>query len=120
MGFRAEDFGLYLTWPPWDHDAAMTASHHDRAASTSAGGRPRLQPRWFIVGFWHVHRALLRATGGRLGLWRPKPNGWGALWLSTTGRRSGQRRQVVLGYVEDGDNLVTMAMNGWGAAEPAW
>lgn len=29
-------------------------------------------------------------------------------------------RQVVLGYFEDGRNLVTMAMNGWGPAEPAW
>ena len=25
-----------------------------------------------------------------------------------------------LGYYEDGPNLVSMAMNGWGAAEPAW
>ena len=40
-------------------------------------------------------------------------------WLTVTGRRSGQPRRVVVGYVEDGDNLVTMAMNGWGAAEPA-
>jgi deazaflavin-dependent oxidoreductase (nitroreductase family) len=27
---------------------------------------------------------------------------------------------VVVGYFEDGDNLVTMAMNGWAEAEPAW
>jgi F420H(2)-dependent quinone reductase len=27
---------------------------------------------------------------------------------------------VIVGYYEDGSNLVTMAMNGWGAAEPAW
>jgi deazaflavin-dependent oxidoreductase (nitroreductase family) len=27
---------------------------------------------------------------------------------------------VILGYVEDGTNLVTMAMNGWGDGEPAW
>jgi hypothetical protein len=27
---------------------------------------------------------------------------------------------VIVGYYEDGDNLVTMAMNGWGAPEPAW
>ena len=27
---------------------------------------------------------------------------------------------MILGYYEDGPNLVTMAMNGWGAAEPAW
>jgi deazaflavin-dependent oxidoreductase (nitroreductase family) len=72
------------------------------------------------VSFWHAHRALLRLTRGRVGLWRPKPGGWGALWLTTTGRRTGEPRRVLVGYVEDGDNLVTMAMNGWGAAEPAW
>jgi hypothetical protein len=27
---------------------------------------------------------------------------------------------VILGYFEDGENLVTMAMNGWGEGEPAW
>ena len=27
---------------------------------------------------------------------------------------------MILGYYEDGPNLVSMAMNGWGAAEPAW
>jgi hypothetical protein len=26
----------------------------------------------------------------------------------------------MLGYFEDGQNLVTMAMNGWADAEPAW
>jgi deazaflavin-dependent oxidoreductase (nitroreductase family) len=79
-----------------------------------------LPPRWFIVLFWHGHRALLRVTGGRVGLWRPKPGGWGALRLTTVGRRTGRSRQVVVGYFEDGPNLVTMAMNGWGAAEPSW
>jgi len=70
--------------------------------------------------FWHGHRALVRATRGRTGLWRPKPDGWGALRLTTIGRRTRRPRQVIVGYFEDGDNLVTMAMNGWGAAEPAW
>lgn len=83
-------------------------------------GRATLPPRWFVVAFWHAHRALVRVTRGRVGLWRPKPDGWGALWLTTTGRRTGQPRQVLVGYFEDGDDLVTMAMNGWGAAEPAW
>ena len=27
---------------------------------------------------------------------------------------------MILGYYEDGPDLVSMAMNGWGAAEPAW
>jgi deazaflavin-dependent oxidoreductase (nitroreductase family) len=103
----------------------MSKDREGRAAGDSGpeaaeGRRTRLQPRWFIVAFWHGHRALLRATGGRLGLWRPRPGGWGTLWLTTIGRRSGKTRKVVLGYVEDGANLVTMAMNGWGPAEPAW
>jgi deazaflavin-dependent oxidoreductase (nitroreductase family) len=82
--------------------------------------KARVPPRWFVVGFWHGHRALLRLTGGRFGLWRPKPGKWGTLRLTTTGRRSGEPRQVVVGYYEDGPNLVTMAMNGWAPAEPAW
>jgi len=82
--------------------------------------RVHLPPRWFMVAFWHTHRAVVRATGGRLGLWRPRPGGWGALWLIVRGRRTGRPRRVLVGYLEDGDDLVTMAMNGWGAAEPAW
>lgn len=27
---------------------------------------------------------------------------------------------MVVGYFEDGSNLVTLAMNGWGEGEPAW
>jgi deazaflavin-dependent oxidoreductase (nitroreductase family) len=40
--------------------------------------------------------------------------------LTTTGRRTGQERSVMVGYFEDGSNLVTMAMNGWADGEPAW
>jgi deazaflavin-dependent oxidoreductase (nitroreductase family) len=40
--------------------------------------------------------------------------------LTTVGRRSGKERSVILGYFEDGPNLVTMAMNGWAEADPAW
>jgi deazaflavin-dependent oxidoreductase (nitroreductase family) len=79
-----------------------------------------LPPRWFVVAFWHAHRFLVRRTGGRLGLWRPKPGKWGALLLTTTGRRTGRPRSVLVAYFEDGENLVPMAMNGWGAPEPAW
>ena len=84
------------------------------------GGKTRLPPRWFVVTAWYVHRGIFRATGGRKGLWRPRPGKWGTLRLTTTGRRSGEPRSVILGYYEDGDNLVSMAMNGWGAPEPAW
>jgi deazaflavin-dependent oxidoreductase (nitroreductase family) len=40
--------------------------------------------------------------------------------VTATGRKSGQPRSVILGYVEDGDDLVTLAMNGWANPEPAW
>ena len=40
--------------------------------------------------------------------------------ITTTGRRTGRPRKVVLGYLQQGETLFTMAMNGWGAAEPAW
>ena len=79
-----------------------------------------LPPRWFIVAFWHLHRRVVRASGGRRGLWAPRAGKWGALRLTTTGRRTGEPRSVILGYYEDGSNLVSMAMNGWGAAEPSW
>ena len=82
--------------------------------------KARLPPRWFIRLAWFTHRRLYRLTGGRLGLWRPKPNGWGAMRLTTIGRRTGQERSVMVGYFEDGPNLATMAMNGWGEGEPAW
>ena len=98
----------------------MLQRGHDRTGSTGADARAWLPPRWFVVAFWHAHRALVRLTRGRVGLWRPKQGGWGALWLTTTGRRTGRPRQVLVGYVEDGGDVVTMAMNGWGPAEPAW
>ena len=85
-----------------------------------AGDKARLPPRWFIEIFWRVHRRIVRRTRGRRGLWAPRAGKWGALQLTTIGRRSGEPRRVILGYYEDGANLVSMAMNGWGAAEPAW
>jgi F420H(2)-dependent quinone reductase len=81
---------------------------------------PRVPPRWFVRLAGYVHRGLYRVTAGRVGLWRPKANRWGTLRLTTTGRRTGRERSVILGYVEDGPNLVTMAMNGWADGEPAW
>jgi F420H(2)-dependent quinone reductase len=92
---------------------SRTGRHHGR-------GKARLPPRWFITTFWHVHRRIVRASHGRRGLWAPRPGKWGALRLTTTGRRSGEPRSVIIGYYEDGPRLVSMAMNGWGAAEPAW
>ena len=80
----------------------------------------RLPPRWVMHVFWRCHRAVVRVTRARVGLWRPKRRGWGALELTATGRRTGKRRSVMLGYLEDDGRYVTLAMNGWGGPEPAW
>jgi deazaflavin-dependent oxidoreductase (nitroreductase family) len=89
-------------------------------STTGATGAPRLPPRWFMRLFWFVHRRVVRLTHGRLGLWMPKANRWGAARLTVVGRRTGAERSVMVGYLEDGPNLVTLAMNGWEDGEPAW
>jgi deazaflavin-dependent oxidoreductase (nitroreductase family) len=79
-----------------------------------------LPPRWFIRLFWVAQRAVYAITGGRFGLRAATADRWGMLRLRTVGRRSGKKRVAILGYFEDGPDLVTMAMNGWADPEPAW
>jgi deazaflavin-dependent oxidoreductase (nitroreductase family) len=63
---------------------------------------------------------LYRISRGRF-LWTPSTRrGWGALLLTAIGRTSGQERSVIIGYVEDGANLVALAMNGWDEGDPLW
>ena len=97
----------------------MSSESRDLVTAAQTKG-PRLPPRWFIRTAWVVHRAMYRLTGGRRGLWPPKPDKWGTLRLTTTGRRTGKERSAILGYYEDGPNVVTLAMNGWAEPEPAW
>lgn len=79
-----------------------------------------LPPRWFIRAAWVVHRWIYNTTDGRRGLQVPTEKHWGLMRLHSVGRKSGEERIAILAYVEDGTNLVTLAMNGWGAPEPAW
>ena len=86
-----------------------------------AATHPRKHPPpWFVHMAWRVHRALYRLSGGRF-LWSTSnKRGWGALHLTTMGRKSGQERTVIIGYLEDTPNLVAIAMNGWDEGHPAW
>ncbi len=77
-------------------------------------------PRWLVRTIWTLHRVAYSITGGRFGLRTPNAARWGMLRLHTVGRRSGKARVAILGYLEDGRNLVTPAMNGWAEPEPAW
>ena len=87
---------------------------------TQPSAARRLPPRWFIRFFWVMHRAVYSVTAGRLGLRNAKPDTWGMLRLRTVGRRTGEERTAILGYLEDGADLITLAMNGWADPEPAW
>lgn len=89
--------------------------------TTQSALTPSLPPRWFVRTAWVLHRAAYRLTGGRFGLWQPRAGGrFGTLRITTIGRRTGQPRPTIVGYFEDGPNLVTLAMNGWADADPAW
>jgi F420H(2)-dependent quinone reductase len=87
----------------------------------TAQAKPSPQiPRWLVRAIWAVHRTAYAVTGGRFGLRTPATNRWGMLRITTVGRRTGQKRVAILGYLEDGPNLITPAMNGWAEADPAW
>lgn len=92
------------------------------ATQDTAAPKPqaKLPPRWVIRAAWVIHRAMYSLTGVRLGLRPASDKTWGMMRLRTVGRRSGKERVAILGFYEDGPNLVTMAMNGWGEPEPAW
>jgi len=77
-------------------------------------------PRWLVRTIWVVHRAVYSITGGRFGLRTTAGNRWGMLRLKTVGRRTGRERVAIVGFIEDGPNLVIPAMNGWADPEPAW
>lgn len=81
----------------------------------------RVPPRLLVRTFWMIHKAIVRYSRGRIGLWRPREGKrFGVMGLITVGRRSGTERTVIVGYFEDGANLVTLAMNGWADRPPAW
>jgi len=104
--------------PAGDDDQPRIDEEHTMSepSTTSAS----LPPRWFIRTFWAAQRAVYSVTGGRLGLRAAKADRWGMMCLRTIGRRTGEERKAILGYFEDGPDLVTMAMNGWADPEPAW
>ena len=78
-------------------------------------------PRPLIKTFWLIHRAIVRISGGQVGFRSPEAGKtFGMARLTTIGRRSGKVRVAMIGYYPDGENLVTLAMNGWGKTDPAW
>jgi deazaflavin-dependent oxidoreductase (nitroreductase family) len=65
-----------------------------------------------------IHRGALKLTGGRIG-WRA--SGMVVLELTTTGRKSGQPRTVMLtSPLQQGDTVVIVASRGGDDRHPSW
>lgn len=64
-----------------------------------------------------LHVRLYRLTGGLVGHWSPLGP---MLLLTTTGRRSGQRRTTPLLYMPDGHDFLVVGSNGGRDRSPAW
>jgi F420H(2)-dependent quinone reductase len=88
--------------------------------SESIQKAPPSVPRWLVRTIWVLHRAAYSVTRGRFGLRPSTSTQWGMLRLKTVGRKTGKERVAIVGFIEDGPNLVTPAMNGWADPEPAW
>ena len=67
--------------------------------------------------FTSVHAGIYRATKGKVG---GKFGAANILLLTTTGRKSGQRRTTPLNYYSDGDRIVLIASNNGQDHDPAW
>ena len=73
--------------------------------------------RWLLALITRVHRALYRATGGRVGA---KLFGIRVLLLTSVGRRSGLPRVTPLLYVPDEKGYIVIASNAGDERDPAW
>lgn len=73
---------------------------------------------WCIRRLTPVDHWLLRRSGGRFTIFGPL--GVPLLLLTTTGRKSGQRRQTPLAYMREGDRLFVVGSNFGQAHHPAW
>lgn len=66
----------------------------------------------------HIDPFLLKMTKGRLSA--GSPWGYPALLLTTTGAKSGLKRETALLFFHDEDRIVIVASNGGGPRHPGW
>jgi deazaflavin-dependent oxidoreductase (nitroreductase family) len=77
----------------------------------------RRPPRPIVRLVTALHRAVYRASGGKIG---SRIGAGRVLLLTTIGRRSGRRRTAPLAYLADGEQLVVVAAFGGADVHPAW
>ena len=71
----------------------------------------------FYRNIGRLHTRLYRLSGGRIG---HKTGAIHNLLLTSTGRKSGEKRTCPLAYLEDGGRFVLIASNGGNEKHPAW
>jgi deazaflavin-dependent oxidoreductase (nitroreductase family) len=67
-----------------------------------------------------LHATAIRASGGRIRRSFLFTGGMPILVLTTTGRKSGQRRSTPVGYLRYGDAFAVLASNAGSDRPPAW
>jgi deazaflavin-dependent oxidoreductase (nitroreductase family) len=70
--------------------------------------------------FTRAHAALIRLSRGRIRRSFLFTGGMPILVLTTTGRKSGQRRSTSVGYLKHGDAFAVLASNAGNDRSPAW
>jgi deazaflavin-dependent oxidoreductase (nitroreductase family) len=78
---------------------------------------PAVRRSFLVELFWRFHRAVYRASGGRVG---GRLGRLPVLLLTTRGRRSGVRRTVALTYLRMGAAYIVVASNAGDPSHPAW
>lgn len=73
--------------------------------------------RTFMRLQWRVHRFVWDLTGGRLGR---RAIGMPVLELVTTGHKTGERRSILITYVEVDGGFALAGTNAGAVRDPAW
>ena len=76
--------------------------------------------RWLSVRWTRLHANLVRRSKGRLRFGFLFAGDMPVLALTTTGRKSGEPRSSVAGYLRDGDSYAIVASNAGADRPPAW
>lgn len=76
-----------------------------------------MRDRRTLRRLWRLHRLVWRISGGRLGA---KVAGLPVVELITTGRTSGERRSVLVNYVDHPNGYIVIASNAGAPTPPAW
>jgi len=78
---------------------------------------PAIRRTSFTELIWRAHRALFRASGGRIG---SRLGALPVLLLRVRGRKSGVARDVLLNFIRDGDRYVVFASHAGEDRDPPW